>query len=571
MSKVFKISALLLPVLLLCLAVPCRAVQEDSTRVRFIPMKYERLPDLNIPRAGHQVFVADGEPVVVGGHTEGFVRTATAEFFKDGEWHTLKTHYPHDYGFSLRLADGDYLIGGGCSEEFGVGRTFGVERYNPAEHSFSAFPVLDIKRTLCSAALLPSGKILVSGNWYAGDALGLSDGEHPFESVKASAQNRAVPFIFPFGKDDAVVFGSMDEHAEKVMPVIDLLHGEPYTSDLLKEWVPWTDNYQTARPDQMRATDPVTGEESYLFGGTNQEGEIAILRFCKGAFSKIDTDYDIPTEGPWGVIHWYTSVYTDNNHGIALIGGYDAGYRFYLLCLDYHLMFSGGASRIKVFYSSPDRNFSHAASVILQDGRFVAVGGTFYGAHPMGNYNPSAAVFAFSPFEEEDEAAGDGVWWIWVILLCALLALLGTFLLHCRKKAGRLEESNAEPQPTEAPESTESAERENLLYRKLCEVMEKEELYKQQGLSLADVASRMRTNTKYISSCISAGAGCSFVEFVNGYRIRAAQGMLLREPGLRLDEVSEAVGFANESTFYRNFKNVEGCTPQQWLERNKKG
>lgn len=27
--------------------------------------------------------------------------------------------------------------------------------------------------------------------------------------------------------------------------------------------------------------------------------------------------------------------------------------------------------------------------------------------------------------------------------------------------------------------------------------------------------------------------------------------MLLQEPGLRLDEVSEAVGFANESTFYR--------------------
>ena len=46
--------------------------------------------------------------------------------------------------------------------------------------------------------------------------------------------------------------------------------------------------------------------------------------------------------------------------------------------------------------------------------------------------------------------------------------------------------------------------------------------------------------------------------------------MLLREPGLRLDEVSEAVGFANESTFYRNFKNIEGCTPQQWLVRNKK-
>ena len=109
-----------------------------------------------------------------------------------------------------------------------------------------------------------------------------------------------------------------------------------------------------------------------------------------------------------------------------------------------------------------------------------------------------------------------------------------------------------------------------LLYRQLCETIEKEELYKRQGLSLADVSSRMRTNTKYISSCISAGAGCTFVEFVNGYRIRKSKELLLNDPNMRMNEVSEAVGYANESSFYRNFKSVEGCTPQQWLEKRRK-
>ncbi len=99
--------------------------------------------------------------------------------------------------------------------------------------------------------------------------------------------------------------------------------------------------------------------------------------------------------------------------------------------------------------------------------------------------------------------------------------------------------------------------------------MESEELYARQGLSLADVASRMRTNTKYISSCINSGAGCSFVEFVNGYRIRKAQELLLTHPEMRMNEISDAVGFANESSFYRNFKSVEGCTPQQWLEKRR--
>lgn len=569
MSRIFKISVLLLPVLLLCRAEPCRAAQEDSTRVRFIPMKCEWLPDLNIPRAGHQLFVANGELVAVGGHTEGFVRTATAEYFRDGAWHTVKTRYPHDYGFSLRLADGDYLIGGGCSEDFGVGQSFGVERYNPAEHSFTAFPILDIKRTLCSAALLPSGRILVSGNWYADDALGLSDGEHPFESVQASAQNRAAPYIFPFGKDDAVVFSSLDGHGEGALPVIDRLHGEPYRCELLNEWTPWTNHMQITSPDDMLMSDPVTGEVSYLFRGTNQEGRISILRFCEGAFSKVDTDYAIPTEGPWGPIQWFTAFYTDNKRSTALMAGVDEDRRVYLLSVDYRPLFSGRAAALKVYCTKPDRDFYHGACAILPDGRLVIAGGIPQNSHLTGNYNPTGAVFAFSPFEQGDVVSGSGnARWIWASLLVVLLAVTGFFLLRRRRDDHRQEDEKATAPPvTETPESSE---RVHLLYRKLCAVMEKEELFKQPGLSLADVASRMRTNTKYISSCISAGAGCSFVEFVNGYRIRAAQGMLLREPGLRLDEVSEAVGFANESTFYRNFKNVEGCTPQQWLERNNK-
>ena len=115
---------------LLCLLI-CLATQAP-----FIPMKWERLPDLDIPRAGHQSFVADGELVVVGGHTTGFVRTATAEYLSGGKWHARKTIYPCDNSFLLRLPNGDYLIGGGCDGDFGVGQTYSVQRYSPLEHDF---------------------------------------------------------------------------------------------------------------------------------------------------------------------------------------------------------------------------------------------------------------------------------------------------------------------------------------------------------------------------------------------------------------------------------------------------
>lgn len=565
MTKVFKISLLLIWCFLFLHEAPASAARKDSTRVRYIPMKCERLPDLNIPRAGHQLFVADGELVVVGGHTEGFVRTATAEYFKDGAWHTVKTHYPHDNGFSLRLADGDYLVGGGHGEDFGVGQSFGAERYTPSAHSFTSFPIMDIKRTYCSAALLPSGEILVSGNWYADDAIGLSDGESPFEIVQTSVQGRCNPYIFTYGKIDAVVFSVWNQRGENVAPVIDRLGGESYTCDLLSEWTPWMDWLGQARSDQMQVTDPATGRVSYLFWGTGQDGEIAILRFCDGVFSRVQTDYEIPTEGPWGAIHWYTSVYADSRRGTALVAGCDSDCRVYLLSMDYRPMFNDGAAPIKVYYSQPDRDFSHTVNVILPDGRFVAAGGIFYGAHPMSNYNPSAAVFAFSPFEEDAVAAGGHKpWEPWSIGLLAVIISAGIIWRYRRRNQHVVEESDKEQLP-QAP-----GEKEMLLYRQLCETMEKEDLYKRQGLSLADVSSRMRTNTKYISSCISAGAGCTFVEFVNGYRIRKSKELLLDDPNMRMNEVSEAVGYANESSFYRNFKSVEGCTPQQWLEKRRK-
>ena len=60
-----------------------------------------RLPDMNLPRAAHCVFYANGELTVVGGHTSGFVPTPTAEYFADGQWHLIPTVYTHDDGLAV--------------------------------------------------------------------------------------------------------------------------------------------------------------------------------------------------------------------------------------------------------------------------------------------------------------------------------------------------------------------------------------------------------------------------------------------------------------------------------------
>ena len=90
--------------------------------VRMVP---ERLPSLNLPRSGHNIFYADGELTAAGGHTTNFVPTPTAEYYADGEWHLMDMAYSHDNGFAVVLRSDEVVLGGGHAEPLGIGQTVG--------------------------------------------------------------------------------------------------------------------------------------------------------------------------------------------------------------------------------------------------------------------------------------------------------------------------------------------------------------------------------------------------------------------------------------------------------------
>jgi len=546
----------LLLILLIAGIAPDAAAQAE--KAPFLPMQWEKLPDLNIPRAGHQLLLAGGELVVAGGHTEGFIRTPTAEYFSEGAWHTLKTLYPHDYGFSVGLPDGDFLIGGGSAEDFGVGQTYGVERYHPESRTFSAFPILDTKRTLATAAVLPDGRIVVSGNWYAGDAIGLSDGSGPFEIEQQASQDRMCPYVFPNGRDGAVIFGSVSSTNEPQTAIVDCLGGPSYTPELFERWAPYSD-YHSIRMDDCKAVDPQTGREAYLFHACDEAGNQAILCFSEGTFSRIQTDHEIPVSGPWGLIQWNRIVQVDWVRGVALMEGYSDDARSYLLWMNYLPFFHGEAAPIMVYYTDPLPEWLGGPTVILPDGRFVKAGGHM--PHDsMGNYNPSASVFVFSPFPGAAVAAEERPKWPFVLL--ALLLLIVAARLLPRRPRHPAEAVS----PATVPEDPkEERNRESELFARVEHLFEKEEWFRRKGLGVADIATQLGSNTKYISNCINTQARCSFNEYLNGYRIRYAQRLLREQPGIRLSEVSEAAGFTSESAFYRNFKALTGQTPAEWL------
>ncbi len=515
-------------------------------------MAWERLPDLTVPRAGHALLQLDGELTVIGGHTTGFIPTPTAEYFKDGKWNTLSSLYTHDNGFCLRLKDGTILLGGGLQEAFGIGQSFSAERYLPASHSFEPVSILDRRRAASSALEMEDGSILVSGNWYAEDALEMYSAKDGFATVKETAENRSYPWILPTAPDNAIIFGAVDSWGRPGKGWVDRLHGEAFQEPLLLTARPMSSDGDMVQPLCK------IGEYDYLMLAVNDSLEAnGILRVQGEAFSLLELETEIPLRGAGGPIFYWNPLLCDGEYAWAL--GTDAENRAYALQIGYKPALEGGKATLKLHYTEPLEDLpQYGAFTLLTDGRIVLAGGI-----KDSNYKPFASVYIFDPRQETPVAdtgsrarsAGMAAG----ILTGLALVSLGWWLVRRRKKA-RTE--RPEPDQAELPEPQSQRERE--LFERVSAMMEKG-LYRRKGLTIAELATTLGTNTKYISSCINTGAGCSFLDYVNGYRVRFAQKKLQETPQMRLSDIADAAGFASESAFYRNFKAVTGQTPAEWL------
>lgn len=511
------------------------AVSVNVKGVPFTPMTYERLPELNIPREAHRLEMCNGEFTVFGGHTTGFVSTPTAEYFRRGKWHTVQTLYPHDAGFAVKLRNGEVMLGGGYEKTFGVGQTWGVEVYDPAKHRFSHRPILAQKRTHATALEMPDGRILVAGNWYAPDAMETFSGGAVFSTVKPLSYARSVPYVLLTGEDNVYVIGDMDNYGEELPGGwVDQLQGEPFQEPLLQEWI-LGNGRMPCPPDHY-----ATGEFSYLIPVSNAEGQHALLQVDHGRFSLLETASPLPEEGPWGSLTWEPGLTVEPESQTAWMQGFDADNRLYLMRVAYNEI----PAVIEVFYSDPLERMPHkAAALALPDGDYLMAGG-----FAESTYDPLGDVLLFHTQPQQKHIAG---WW-W-LLAAGAVGCIGLFAgLRRRKKAD--EES--------APEKTYPD-----LQERIVKLMEQEQLFRKPDLRIADIATRLHTNTTYISACINSQMGLSFPRFVTQYRIRFAQQQMKLFPDKKLSSIIDEAGFASENSFFRSFKAETGCTPAEWKQQ----
>jgi AraC-like DNA-binding protein len=89
--------------------------------------------------------------------------------------------------------------------------------------------------------------------------------------------------------------------------------------------------------------------------------------------------------------------------------------------------------------------------------------------------------------------------------------------------------------------------------------------YTDPNLSLTMLSDRFQINSKYLSQLFKESIGQNFLDFLIGLRIERAK-QLLRESGQSVQDISEAVGYLNTTSFIRVFRKTVGLSPGQYRE-----
>ena len=542
MKKGFLLVFLFL-LLLSCQQLPEKVQHGD---IAFLPMVAKRLPDMNEARTGHALVWAGDHILAVGGHTTGFVPSATAEYYESGRWHLSSTLYPHDTPFALVLKDGDVLVGGGYESSFGVGQTWGVERYHPATHDFTPAPIMEEKRAHASALELEDGRIVISGNWWATDITEIYDGDSVWTDT--TSNYRSYPILLPIAKDNVwIIGGTCDSYNNSPNNIVDQLKGEPFEVELLAQWHP-----QTPQDRNMDARACRVAENTFLIYALNAEGQCAPMLVDSTGFSLLPMERPLPMEGPWGTIRYIGSFWTVPEAETAWLMGVDEQNHAYLAEIAYQPALQGGKAKLTIHYSQALEDFpANPWEMLLPDGSFITVGGMHHT-----NYESRASVFAFYPKGAPHE-------YTTVLVVCIGLAMMiGLSIVFMVRKRKRHQDNIANV----TEEITPPNDKPNLGDR-LRALMEEKQLFRNKDLRIADVAAELCTNTTYLSTFLNTEMSTTFPAFVTIYRIRYAQELMRNDPTMRLSQVAEESGFTNEKTFLRSFKASCGVTPSEWKQQ----
>lgn len=106
------------------------------------------------------------------------------------------------------------------------------------------------------------------------------------------------------------------------------------------------------------------------------------------------------------------------------------------------------------------------------------------------------------------------------------------------------------------------------VHHQLARLMETEELFRTNDLSLAQLANAVGISSHQLSEYLNLHLGQGFAKYLNGYRIRAAQKALRNTPDKPILDIALESGFRSKSTFNSTFSSVTCTTPSAWRKQH---
>lgn len=137
----------------------------------------------------------------------------------------------------------------------------------------------------------------------------------------------------------------------------------------------------------------------------------------------------------------------------------------------------------------------------------------------------------------------------------------------CRKRgyaAGRLCREGAMLEDEGNVAVNEAIVEDSRIIYALISLFEKEKLYMNVDIKIANVALMIGTNKTYLSRALNTRLSRNFCQFVNYYRVKEVCTLFLENPGAEMKELAEQCGFNSSSNFSIVFKYNTGFTPGDW-------
>jgi len=104
------------------------------------------------------------------------------------------------------------------------------------------------------------------------------------------------------------------------------------------------------------------------------------------------------------------------------------------------------------------------------------------------------------------------------------------------------------------------------LEKKILDVILVQKKYRDKDYTAKKLAAEIGTNTRYVSAVVNVRLHTNYTSFVNKCRIDEAMSILTdrRYQELKMEDVSDMVGFSNRQSFYAAFYKFTGTTPRDY-------